>query len=59
MNRDQLIALVTVTVAGVWAIVAMVDLLLEDYTALSIATPVMLLVVGAILGLTKRNGGSR
>lgn len=49
-------AILALLITVVWAIIAIADLFLENYTGLSIATPVMLLVAGAILGLRKSNG---
>lgn len=59
MSRDALVALIVIVVAIVWGIVALVDLILNDYRGLTIATPVMLLVVGATLGIRRNGNGAK
>ena len=59
MNRDELVYIIALIVAGVWAIVSLVSLLLKDYTGLTIVTPVMVIVAGFLFGFKKNgNGGS-
>ena len=50
---------IAVAVAVVWSILALSTLITRDYTALSIATPVMLLTTGALFGIRVRNGGTK
>ena len=59
MGREQLISVIALLVAGVWALVALISLLLKDYTGLSIVTPVMVIVAGFLFGFKKNgNGGA-
>lgn len=55
MNREYLIAIIALIVAGVWAVVALASLLIEDYTGLTIVTPIMGIVSAFLFGL-KKNG---
>jgi hypothetical protein len=59
VNRDELVYIIALVVAGVWAIVSLVSLFLKDYTGLTIVTPVMVIVAGFLFGFKKNgNGGS-
>jgi len=58
VKKEHLVTIIVVVVVTVWGISGLIDLLLEDYTALSITTPVMLLVVGAMLGIRTRPNGN-
>lgn len=42
-------------VLGVWAVVALVSAFTHDYEALSIVTPVMVIVAGAVMGIKRIN----
>lgn len=57
VKRDQLVYILALIVAGVWAIVSLVSLLIGDYTGLTIVTPVMVIVAGFVFGF-KRNGNA-
>jgi hypothetical protein len=57
VNRDQLVYIIALMVAGVWALVSLISLLLKDYTGLTIVTPVMVIVAGFLFGY-KKNGSS-
>ena len=57
-ERDRLIYIIALTVAAVWAVVSLVSLLIEDYTGLTIVTPVMVIVAGFLFGI-KRNGNGK
>ena len=54
-ERDKLTIFIAVLVGSVWAIAALTSLLLEDYTGLSIITPVMLIVAGFLFGSRGRH----
>lgn len=58
MNRDQLLAVIALMVAGVWAIVALSSLLVKDYTGLTIVTPIMG-IVATFLFAAKKNGNGK
>ena len=57
VNRDQLVYIIALVVAGVWATVSLVSLLLKDYTGLTIVTPVMVIVAGFLFGYKKNGNG--
>lgn len=50
MNRDTVVNTLAFVVSGVWAAVALSSILTQDYTALSIVTPVMLICAGFLFG---------
>lgn len=56
-----LITLIAMIVAVTWSAVAFASLWIQDYTALTIISPAMLIVVGALFAAKRngRNGGSR
>jgi hypothetical protein len=58
VDRERLITLLAILVGLVWALMAVGSLVERDYTALTITTPVMLVVTGFLFGV-KRNGGDR
>ena len=55
LDRDQLLVVIALIVAIVWAVTTLVSLLIRDYTALGIVTTVML-PVATFLFAVKRNG---
>jgi hypothetical protein len=60
VERERLVYIIALVVAGVWAIVSLVSLLLKDYTGLTIVTPVMVIVAGFLFGFKKNgNGGTK
>jgi uncharacterized membrane protein YjjP (DUF1212 family) len=50
LNRNTVVNVLAFVVSGVWAAVALSSVLTQDYTALSIVTPVMLIVAGFLFG---------
>jgi hypothetical protein len=56
MVHERLTAYFAVVVLSVWAVVALVSLYTESYTALTAITPVMLIVAGFLFGYRSRNG---
>lgn len=56
MTSQALITLVAIAVTFVWAVVTLASLLLQEYTALSIVTPVMLIVTGFLFAVRRGNG---
>jgi len=61
MRRDTLTTILALLISVVWSATALVGLLIQQYTALTIVTPVMLIVAGFLFGLrvTKDNGVER
>ena len=59
-RRDLLSTVLALTISFVWATVAIASLFIHEYTALTIVTPVMLVVSGFLFGLkvTKNGNGS-
>ena len=49
--REQLAIFLAVLVAIVWAVVGLASIKTKEFTALTIITPVMLLVVGYAVGV--------
>jgi len=58
VKRDDLITLLACIVAGVWATSSFASIITQDYTSLSIVTPVMLIVAGFLFA-ARRNGNGR
>jgi len=50
-GRDLLTTVIALMISGVWSIVAIYSLYIREYTALTIVTPVMLVVAGFLFGL--------
>jgi len=59
MKRDTLTTILALMISGVWSIVALTSLIIRDYTALTVVTPVMLVVAGFLFGfrVTKEGNG--
>lgn len=55
-NPDWLVVGIAVLVSGMWAASGAVGVVTHDYTGLTIMTPVMLIVVGAVVGRYGLNG---
>lgn len=63
--RERLAILLAVVVGMVWSVVAIASVVIGEYTAVTVITPVMLLVVGYAVGVKPgdiiskngRNGG--
>ena len=51
MHRDNLTTILALIVATVWAIVAISSLVIQEYSALTAVTPVMLVVAGFLFGV--------
>ena len=58
MGREQLTTVMALIVSGVWAIVAIASLLIKEYTALTVVTPVMLIVAGFLFGVKVTKNGN-
>lgn len=58
MRRDTLISVISLVVSFAWLCVALVSLLIRDYTALTIVTPVMLVVTGVLYGKAPVKNGN-
>lgn len=56
MDREKLTTIVTLLVAGVWAVVTLASLVVREYTVLGAITPVMLIVAGFLFGIRGGNG---
>jgi hypothetical protein len=50
MSRDNLTNYIIILVSTVWAIVAVAGLAIKDYTALIAVSPVMMAIVGFLVG---------
>jgi hypothetical protein len=62
MGREQLTTVLALIISFVWSVVAIASLVIKEYTALTVVTPVMLIVAGFLFGVsvTKNgNGGSK
>ena len=63
-DRDLVSTVIALMISAVWSIVAVASLIIREYTALTIVTPVMLVVAGFLFGLKvtrndkNGNGGS-
>lgn len=55
MTREQLITVIAIVVGGVWAVVALYSLFLQQFVVLEAVTPVMLIVAGFLFA-RKGNG---
>jgi hypothetical protein len=55
VSRHQLRVIIGLTVASIWTIVTIGGLIIQDFTPLTVVTPVMLVVVGFLFG-RKMNG---
>jgi hypothetical protein len=55
VSRHELRVIIGLTVASVWLIVTIGGLITQDFTALTVVTPVMLVVVGFLFA-KKMNG---
>jgi len=56
-SRDLLTTVIALAVCAVWSIVAVTSLITQEYTPLTVVTPVMLIVSGFLFGLKiNRNG---
>ena len=53
----MLTTVLALIISGVWATVALASLLIREYTALTIVTPVMLMVSGFLFGLKVTKNG--
>jgi hypothetical protein len=51
MPRERLITVLALMISAVWSIVAIASLLIKEYTALTVVTPVMLIVAGFLFGV--------
>ena len=59
-SRDLLTTAIALAVCAVWSITAVASLVIREYTALTIVTPVMLIVAGFLFGLRiNRNGNGK
>lgn len=57
MTNQTLLTLIALIVTATWTILALVSVIIRDYTSLTIVSPVMLIVAGALFA-ARRNGGS-
>ena len=59
-TRDLLTTVLALIVSLVWATVALASLIIKQYTALTVVTPVMLVVASFLFGLkvTKNGNGN-
>ena len=58
-TRDLLTTVLALIVSLVWATVALASLIIKQYTALTVVTPVMLVVASFLFGLkVTKNGGN-
>ena len=56
-NRDLLTTVIALAVCAVWSVAAVTSLVTQEYTPLTVITPVMLIVAGFLFGLKiNRNG---
>jgi hypothetical protein len=58
MRREQLTTVLALIISSVWAIVAIASLLIKEYTALTVVTPVMLIVSGFLFGVKATKNGN-
>lgn len=56
-GRDLLASVLALIVSFVWATVALASLFIHEYTALTIVTPVMLIVSGFLFGIKVTKNG--
>jgi hypothetical protein len=56
-RRDLLTSLLSLIISLVWATVAISSLFIHEYTALTVVTPVMLIVSGFLFGLKVTKNG--
>lgn len=57
-GRDLLTTVLAYIISLVWATVALASLVIKEYTALTVVTPVMLVVAGFLFGLKVTKNGN-
>lgn len=57
-GRDLLTTVLALIISLVWATVALSSLVIHEYTALTVVTPVMLVVSGFLFGLKVTKNGN-
>lgn len=50
MKKDTVVITLALSITSVWSIAALASIITHDYSALSIVTPVMLIVAGFLFG---------
>jgi uncharacterized membrane protein YjjP (DUF1212 family) len=58
VNKETLTTILALTIAAVWAIVAISSVITKEYNSVAIITPVMLIVAGFLFGYKKNGNGS-